>query len=126
MHLENRIKDVQYPYSVWVTDDGKEFTRRADAFAHELGHRSLPNKEIYLEMEERTAIAYKIDSASDFTYLTEVLLKRHWYGKYSVPGIYFVFNHDEGDSPWYDIINCDEYMESLKKTQEEINNLTFE
>ena len=127
---EYREKTTTYKYPVYITSDGAEFRRQAEAYFHEADlqrdDRNIKDISIRTFENEDSATLYYINSVDDFQYMIDI----KWFDvpieEYVAPGWYMNVWHDGGDgSDWNEIYYMPNYLNDMrawiKNVEEQMN-----
>lgn len=131
MKIEIRKEPVISNTKVYITEDGKEFTREYDAKLHESrileGTRKIKTH-YYKTFDENYAQLWYITCPEDLDYVERVhLLYYYEIDKYDEPGWYMTVCNYGGDGPdSHDIYKVNNYLKELEERLNELKDLTSE
>lgn len=128
MITSKRVKKEVYD-TVYVTDDGQEFSSRREAQKHEdslLAERGIHSEYLgFMHTFDTYITCYEIKSEEDLKYLEAKEWNHNCTYTYDGPGWYIEKKIDGGDyADSYEIIKVDDYIEELEIDLKQLKDLT--
>lgn len=129
MKTEKRTKTYTSDYTVYITEDGQEFTRYYEAVKHERqlqAPRNIEKYEVSLASEEDYYIKlYHLLSQEDYDYAQIVDWEGGMRTGFENPGWYLVRKFSGGDYPdEYEMINVKDKISELEADLQTLKCLT--
>lgn len=128
MITSKKVKKEVYD-TVYVTEDGKEFSTYREAQKHEdslLAERGIPwIRTEFINTLDNSCDCFNIRSEEDLRYLQAKEWNHKGSYSYDGPGWYLAQRYDGGDyDDYYEITKVDEYIEMLEADLKQFKNLT--
>lgn len=118
MRKETRTRTYTADYSVYITDDGKEFQHYYEAMKHEkemLEPRKIEKHKTTLVVEDEPITLYHLLSQEDYNYAKVIDWDDEMRTEFQGPGWYIVYTSVGSDCrDSYFMIRVDDYIASLE------------
>ena len=132
--MRTEVREETRQYTVYITEDGKEFTNRHQALIHDgelikqKDPRDIPKDYIVMLDEEESGYMYYCKTEDDLHYIGAT----EWFN-YSLidgftgPGWYVSIYRDGGDHyNYYDVYSFDKYFKTMKERVAEYESIMKE